>query len=466
MWSDRRSLRAVRWAVALLLMSLYSGVGGRSAQAQGVTWSKSAHAAFSSRVRLEAGGHDTLLSFELAPGERPIGAAAVRMFAQNAAKDARDATLYALRTPAPHDRSDDPRAALTERSLLGALKIQPGRAWYELDVSAFVAAEVAAGRTRVAFALRSAASDLSVVIAGEEADRHGPHLNYSTCDKDRCKPLLGIYVGNSPREVFAFERWLGRPVDGVLAYTGHRDWADYAGSVGWATRLWSTLDRTVFWSVPLIPRRASLAAAAAGAYDKHYRAAARELARFRPQDSVLYVRTAWEWNGDWFPWSVSRGQTATFIAAWRRFVDAFRSVSPRFRFDWCPSMGRVPYAWEEAYPGDAYVDVIGIDIYDESVWSDIDDPAARFEHLRKRPYGLNWLAAFAARKRRPISVAEWGVGGDGSGDNPLFVQRMQEWMMSHPVVYHAYWNSNSQYPGKLSSGQHPRASRKYRELFR
>ena len=155
-----------------------------------------------------------------------------------------------------------------------------------------------------------------------------------------------------------------------------------------------------------------------------------------------------------------------FIAAWRHFLDAFRSVSPRFRFDWCPSMGRERYAWEEAYPGDAYVYVIGVDVYDESVWSDIADPATRFAHLRARRYGLDWLAAFAARKRRPISIAEWGVGGNGSGDNALFVERMHAWIATHPVVYHAYWNSDAEYSGKLSDGRLPLAGRMYRELFR
>ena len=29
-------------------------------------------------------------------------------------------------------------------------------------------------------------------------------------------PLLGVYVGNEPRDVLRFETWLGREVDGVL----------------------------------------------------------------------------------------------------------------------------------------------------------------------------------------------------------------------------------------------------------
>ena len=64
------------------------------------------------------------------------------------------------------------------------------------------------------------------------------------------KPLLGVYCGNDPRAIVAFEAWLGRPVDGVLGYTGGASWADYDGSVPWAADLWRALDRRVLWSVP------------------------------------------------------------------------------------------------------------------------------------------------------------------------------------------------------------------------
>ncbi|MES2462593.1 MAG: hypothetical protein V4671_18575, partial [Armatimonadota bacterium] len=77
-------------------------------------------------------------------------------------------------------------------------------------------------------------------------------------------PLLGVYCGNDPRAVLQFETWLGRKVDGVLGYTGGASWEDFDGSVGWAANLWRGIDRTVFWSVPLIPKGATLAEAARG----------------------------------------------------------------------------------------------------------------------------------------------------------------------------------------------------------
>jgi hypothetical protein len=282
--------------------------------------------------------------------------------------------------------------------------------------------------------------------------------------KNDTKTMLGVYVGNTPSDVLTFEAWLGKPVDGVLGYTGHADWQDYDGSVGWAAGLWRELNRKILWSVPLIPIGASLDEAARGDYDSHYVKAARTLATFRLQDSVLYIRTGWEFNGDWFPWSAI-GKEQSFIDAWRHFVTSFKSVSGRFRFDWCPNFGESGMNPEDAYPGDDYVDIIGMDIYDETIWCKIINNEARWDYNLKEPYGLYWHRDFAAMHHKPMSYPEWGIGGNGSGDNPYFIEKMHEWCKVNKVVYQTYWNSDAAYPGKLSDDQYPNAAAKYREIF-
>ena len=277
--------------------------------------------------------------------------------------------------------------------------------------------------------------------------------------------ILGVYVGNTPADVTKFEQWLSRPVDGVLGYTGNASWQDYDGSVGWATGLWANTKRTILWSVPLIPTGATLADAASGSYNSHYTQAAQTLANFRPADTVIYLRTAWEWNGNWFPWAVSTDQKTNFKNAWHQFVTSFRSVSTKFRFDWCPSIGTNPYSWEDAYPGDADADIIGIDVYDETIWCKIDDPAARWQFELTRDHGLNWVRDFATSHHKRISVAEWGTGGNGGGDNPVMIQKMYDWCDTNQVVYQTYWNSNADYPGMLSDGTKPLAAAKYKQLF-
>jgi hypothetical protein len=274
-------------------------------------------------------------------------------------------------------------------------------------------------------------------------------------------PLVGVYTGNDPAEVTRFEGWLGRPVDGILGYTGDADWVDYDGSVGWAVGVWSRLDRPVLWSVPLIPRGATLEAAARGEYDDHYRRAAEQLARYRPQDPVVYLRTGWEFNGDWFPWAAA-GRAEAFKEAFHRFATEFRKASPRFAIEWNVNIGLADKMNPEtAYPGDCDVDIVGMDFYWNTAW-DPKDATQAWDSMRTRPYGLDWHARFAAAHGKRMAYSEWGVG---TAEGRPYVEAADRWFTDHQVVYQTYWDSNSAFTGKLSDGQYPASATAYRAAF-
>jgi hypothetical protein len=276
------------------------------------------------------------------------------------------------------------------------------------------------------------------------------------------KALLGAYGGNDVAAIQQFESWLGRRVDGILGYTGNASWADYDGSVGWATGLWSAIDRPVFWSVPLIPTGATLEEAAKGTYNDHYLKAAQTLAKYRPQDPILYIRTGWEFNGDWFPWTTHGGKSAAFAGAFQQFVKTFRSVSSRFKFEWNVNVGDVGANPEEAYPGDAFVDIVGMGFYWNTDW-DPADPVDAWNSMLNRKWGLAWHQQFAAAHGKPTAYSEWGIRSSAGAP---YVVRAQAWFSSHQVIYQTYWNSNNAFPGKLSDGQYGAAGEQYRNSFK
>jgi hypothetical protein len=278
--------------------------------------------------------------------------------------------------------------------------------------------------------------------------------------KGTAAPLVGVYCGNVVADVQAFESWLGRPVDGILGYTGQANWTDYDGSVGWATGVWSAIDRRVFWSVPLIPTGATLADAAAGMYDDHYKKAAKTLAAFRPQDDKVNIRTGWEFNGNWFPWAAA-GKAADFASAFQHFVTAFRSASNRFVFEWNVNMGGTDMNPADAYPGDSYVDIVGMDFYWNTQW-DPTDPVQAWDKMVNQTYGLKWHQDFAAAHSKPTSYSEWGIMSDNAA---YYIQHAQTWFESHHVVFQTYWNSNTSFQGKLSDGQYPNAGAAYKTAF-
>jgi hypothetical protein len=90
----------------------------------------------------------------------------------------------------------------------------------------------------------------------------------------------------------------------------------------------------------------------------------------------LFLRFAHEMNGDWTSWSpgVNGNRSRDFVSAWRRVHSIFqRRGATNVRWVWAPVAhyeGATPY--EDVYPGDEYVDWVGISGYnwgDTRTWS-------------------------------------------------------------------------------------------------
>ncbi len=127
------------------------------------------------------------------------------------------------------------------------------------------------------------------------------------------------------------------------------------------------------------------------------------------------IRLGWEFDGGWMPWS-SPGNEALWVQAYRHVHDIFRSVSPGFKFDWNGDSGYLQ-SQTAAYPGDDYVDVVGLDLYDKGMggatawnsstkaWS---DPNAAWASIVPN---LVAQRAFAIAHGKPVSYPEWGLDG-------------------------------------------------------
>jgi hypothetical protein len=273
-------------------------------------------------------------------------------------------------------------------------------------------------------------------------------------------PALSAFVGNSPSDLQQFEDWLGRPVDQITAHTGRENWKDWVDSIRWSVELWSPLNKPIRWTIPLFVNGGSLSDAAAGKYQDYYEQAARLLAGTRKSDNVVYVRTGEEFNGNWMPWSAA-GREQDFVKAYRHFVEAFRSVSSRFRFEWNVNIRETRMNPADAYPGDDYVDVIGMDFYYNIKWNPTN-PVMAWNEMVSSQYGLQWLEEFAAAHKKPTAYPEWGVNFDGAGP---YIERAAQWFSGHNVLYESVWNSNAAFPGKLSDDQYPRAAAAYIDSF-
>ncbi|MGZ4676445.1 MAG: glycoside hydrolase family 26 protein [Acidimicrobiia bacterium] len=169
--------------------------------------------------------------------------------------------------------------------------------------------------------------------------------------------------------------------------------------------------------IPMItwqPDSASLDTIAAGGADAVIDARARAVAAF---GHPLFLRFAHEMNADWYPWSGARASTpgthdapAKYVAAWRHVHDRFVAAgATNAVWVWNPNRASIPRAaWNAAlryYPGDDYVDWVGIDGYNRS-----RTHAQSFTSIVTPLYDV-----FAARK--PIMIGETASveGPDAAG---------------------------------------------------
>jgi beta-mannanase len=178
---------------------------------------------------------------------------------------------------------------------------------------------------------------------------------------DLSKKRLGVRAANAT-DLSSFETWLGAPADTILVFTDSGSWANVLTKAQNEGSAVSGLGRDLSWAIPLAVSGTSLAQVASGAADSHYEQLADIILALSPDTGPIVCRLGWEMNlaGN-YPWDAI-GHEADYIAAFQRIATLLRTKSRRFKFDWCLNYGRSvdPTTF---YPGDAYVDIIGMDCY-------------------------------------------------------------------------------------------------------
>jgi hypothetical protein len=194
----------------------------------------------------------------------------------------------------------------------------------------------------------------------------------------------------------------------------------------------------------------ALVAAAAGADNQQFYQLGELLVRDGLANTIINLSR--EMNGWWYEWSVWHAPSSelnAFILAWRQVVTTMRSVpGEHFKFLWTiyPQAATAAECW----PGSAYVDYVGTDIFD---WH--GDPDGTYPHtasgaldwalrwqqtVTATPGGLDWIARFSELTGKPIIIPEWGLDFHtfGGQDDTYFLSRMTSWLKAHHAIG-LYW---------------------------
>ncbi len=180
---------------------------------------------------------------------------------------------------------------------------------------------------------------------------------------------------------------------------------------------------------------------------------------------TMEFRLGWEMNGDFMPWFM--GKDAATQSDW---VKAFQHISTLMRSEaaadgvsakivWNPgSMGWTTLPTENAYPGDAYVDVVSLDSYSPLYpagyydWAKNDgtndatiqqwwaNPANK-AHFWSNPdanqwnpngtgvgFGMDDAIAFAKAHGKALALSETGAGGNGTTLGPVDEPDFPAWL--------------------------------------
>jgi beta-mannanase len=168
-----------------------------------------------------------------------------------------------------------------------------------------------------------------------------------------------------------------------------------------------------------------------GRYDAYARNWAAGIAALR---YPVVIRFGHEMNGFWFPWceQANGNRPGDYVKAWRHLHDLFTAARvTNVTWLWSPN---VTYTGATAlaglYPGDGYVDWIGLSGYYGT--------AGRTSYLTFDAIFTHTLAELRTFANKPVIVAETGAT-NAAGQQAAWIQQMFTQLPEHPEIIGVIW---------------------------
>lgn len=261
----------------------------------------------------------------------------------------------------------------------------------------------------------------------------------------------GVYLPTrDPYYYNVFGYWRGASPDVAALYSFRDTWSEIVTPT-WLYTQWKTTPETIVLSEAPFPDQSgtSLAACARGSYDAKWKQFGTGMAKAGLAAKTI-VRLGWEFNGNWNPWAAKN--PSDFVGCWRHVFKAAESTAPALRWDWTVNRGVATALADarKAWPGNGYVDIVGIDSYDG--YPPVTTEAG-WQKQYAGDFGLKFWADFAVQHGKQLSVSEWGLypgtgwAGHNGGDNPLYISKMFGFFheLGKNLAYEAYFNEDAAY---------------------
>lgn len=116
----------------------------------------------------------------------------------------------------------------------------------------------------------------------------------------------------------------------------------------------------------------------------------------------IVFRPYHEHNGSWFWWGEKSCTTEEYVALWRYTVSYLRDTMHvhHLLYAYSPNLYASEAEYLKKYPGDAWVDILGLDIYDL--------PEYNINYVQELPKNIKILAQLGKRKNKVYALTETG----------------------------------------------------------
>ena len=267
----------------------------------------------------------------------------------------------------------------------------------------------------------------------------------------------------------AFGSWREHVVGVAVAWPDRGTWADFTQVNSFYTT-WAKQPYTKTFGIPLFPENvgATVGACIAGSYDGYWRTFAETMNRTGLAAQGTIIRLGWEFNQ-----TTQWGSPSQFAACFRQIQSTVSAIAPGLVWDWNVNRGpsdQMPGdSVLSAYPGNRYVNLIGVDSYDD--WPPANTSGG-WQMQLNGPYGLNFWLNFAKAHGKLFSVPEWGVSSRGiwpgheGGDDPAYIKDMYDFFAANRtwISFESYYNDGG--TAIHDPVQNPLAAAEYLRLWR
>jgi len=284
--------------------------------------------------------------------------------------------------------------------------------------------------------------------------------------------LLSVVASTPPSAHLTLGVWSGQPwepgrLDAVTSLLG-RSPSLFLTYVGW-DRPFTAADeaeiaqRGASHVVTWEPNGYTLASIAAGAHDDFIRSWARGATAWGGR---IYLRPMHEMNGNWYDWGRGvNGNTASdFVRAWRHMHDIFvEEGATNVRWVWSPNVRYgSEYPLADLYPGDAYVDWIGLDGYNWGLDPHLGQPAWQdFGDI----FGATYREVTSLAPGKPVMIAEMASTENGGDKAQWILTTFLRDIPHYPAVRAVIWFNQADGVSDFRINSSPAALAAFRQVF-